>query len=161
MTYKLHRLRRIHLAAGESLCSSNSPRTLVNDGHSKYQLEPDGYRVLKAVVEVAFSQTYDSLLEKARNWIFDYERPNRRIALTTCELNRRIELMRLNWESHRCTRGWLCEGFIEVVRIDPQSHGRDALLKSEYVLIHACRNESSNVPQPSSLGNEAASEVVI
>ncbi|KAK9314135.1 hypothetical protein V1522DRAFT_442890 [Lipomyces starkeyi] len=199
---------QIHLAAGESLHSSNSPRTLVNDGHSRYQLEPDGViffrtkgsRVFNAVVEVAFSQTYDSLLEKARKWIFgkkcnivillafnekkDYECPNRRISLTNCELNRRIEQMWLNWESQRTEYGplvfqghtWLdqlCEGFIEVVRIDPHSDGRDALMKSKCVLIHEGRNESSNIPQSvgdirlgefipeESLGNEAASEVVI
>ncbi|KAK9235181.1 hypothetical protein V1525DRAFT_348828 [Lipomyces kononenkoae] len=207
----MHR-EQITLAADESVGSSHSPRALVNNGISRYQMEPDGvifYRTkrsrdFKAVIEVGISETYDSLLEKARKWIFgkkcnvvillsfnerrQYERPRRRISLTTCEVTERIEQMRSNWHSQisygpLAFRGhtWLeqfSEGFIDVVRINPGSDGSNPLLtrkirKSYFVLLHEGRNESSSVPKSvgdirigeliprESLNNVAASELII
>ncbi|KAK9366648.1 hypothetical protein V1509DRAFT_231170 [Lipomyces kononenkoae] len=189
----MHR-EQICLSADETIGASKSPRMMVNDGRSGFQMEPDGvifYRTkrsrdIKAVVEVGISQTYASLLEKARKWIFGkkcnivilvafnkrrpYERPNRRICLATSEETRWIEQMRLNWNSQNHNEYgplvfqghvWLDqlrEGFIEVVRINPSSDERDPLLKRRYVLLNEGRNESSSVTR--SVGDIRMGELI-
>ncbi|KAK9332671.1 hypothetical protein V1520DRAFT_367699 [Lipomyces starkeyi] len=152
---------QVQLAADEKLVASHSPRTLVNDGHSSYHMEPDGvifFRTrrslsFKVVVKAGVSQTYDSLEEKARKWIFG----KKYIFI----------YLRARWMSA------LNEAFIEVVRINPDPEGTEVLLKRKYVLIHEGVNESSNVPRSvgdirlgevmprESLGNEAAGDIVV
>ncbi|KAK9357213.1 hypothetical protein V1504DRAFT_399023 [Lipomyces starkeyi] len=200
---------QVQLAADEKLVASHSPRTLVYDGHSRYYMEPDGvifFRTrrslsFKVVVEAGVSQTYDSLEEKARKWIFGkkctivllialdekrlYSAPDRHIYLSSREMDECVEQMRLQYESQSLSQfgplvfqdhTWLdeiCEAFIEVVRINPDPEGTEALLKRKYVLIHEGVNESSNVPRSvgdirlgevmprESLGNEAAGDIVV
>ncbi|KAK9326523.1 hypothetical protein V1520DRAFT_285023 [Lipomyces starkeyi] len=206
------RREQIHLTADESLSSSNSPRILVNDGRSRYHMEPDGViffqtkRSLdyKVVVEIGISQTLDGLLEKARKWIFGkkckvvfllgfneksrYSAPPRHIFMGSREVDEQVEEMRLQWEAQDHSEfgpvvlqghTWLdniCEGFIEVVRLNPHSDGRDAsdaLFRRSYDLINQGMNESSGVARSvgelrldeliprESLGNEAAGDIVI
>ncbi|KAK9312850.1 hypothetical protein V1524DRAFT_472417 [Lipomyces starkeyi] len=147
------------------------------------------------VVEAGVSQTYESLEGKARKWIFGkkctiillvaldekrhYSALDRHIYLASREMNERVEQMRLQCESQSLSQfgPLVFQGhtlaFIEVVRINPDPEGTEALLKRKYVLIHEGVNESSNVPGSvgdirlgevmprESLGNEAAGDIVV
>ncbi|KAK9342797.1 hypothetical protein V1522DRAFT_460694 [Lipomyces starkeyi] len=180
---------QVQLAADEKL-------TLVNDGHSRYHMEPDDiifFRTKRSLTGV--SQTYESLEGKARKWIFGkkctiillvaldekrhYSALDRHIYLASREMNERVEQMRLQCESQSLSQfgPLVFQGhtlaFIEVVRINPDPEGTEALLKRKYVLIHEGVNESSNVPGSvgdirlgevmprESLGNEAAGDIVV
>ncbi|KAK9256582.1 hypothetical protein V1507DRAFT_382510 [Lipomyces tetrasporus] len=184
----------IRLPQGQKLGSSNSPRTLVNNSRSRYYMEPDGiifFRTkrsldFKVVVEVGVSQTHDSLLEKARKWIFGkkckvvlllafneetrYSAPQKCIRLKSHQLEERVEQMRLYCESQDHSQfgplvfqghTWLdklCEGFIEVVRKNPDSDEADAVLRMKYVLIEDGRDNSSSIPQ--SVGDIRLGELI-
>ncbi|KAJ8103727.1 hypothetical protein POJ06DRAFT_264557 [Lipomyces tetrasporus] len=193
----------------DSLGHCMSPTTLINNGRSKYIMEPDGViyfetvdgEKYKVVVEVGVSQTYDSLLDKARKWLYDkecgivvllaffekesYSAPHKRISLTSRQRDDQVVSMRRQWLSPLFSRfgplefgerTWLdevSEGFIEVVRKDPDSDGTEALRTMKYVLIDNGRDISSSVPRSvgdirlaelmtdESLGSDAAAGIVI
>ncbi|KAK9234467.1 hypothetical protein V1525DRAFT_428487 [Lipomyces kononenkoae] len=176
----MHR-EQITLATDESVGSIYSPRVMVNNGISRCQMEPDG------VMFYCTKRSRDSkaVIEKVRKWIFgkkcnirrQYERPRRRIFLTTCKITERIEQMRSNWHSQirygpLVFQGhtWLdqvSEGFIDVVRINPGSDRSNPLLTRKYgslllfydqVLLHEGRNESSSVPR--SVGDIRIGELI-
>ncbi|KAK9235014.1 hypothetical protein V1525DRAFT_349106 [Lipomyces kononenkoae] len=114
---------RIHLGTGQSLGSSTGPTTLIEDGHSYYEMEPDGViffetqdaTEFKVVIEVGVTQRYDSLLEKARKWLCDqrcrivillafneserYCAPRNHISLSRRERNDMVVQMRRHWLS--------------------------------------------------------------
>ncbi|KAK9343575.1 hypothetical protein V1522DRAFT_412874 [Lipomyces starkeyi] len=159
----------IRLSANQRLGSTISPTILIKNDHSEYEMEPDGVIFFKTeggqeykfVVEVGISQTHDSLVEKARKWIYDkkckivlllafyekerYSVPHKRISLTSLQMAEQVVQMHLYCESQaNCQSGplvfqghtWLdeiSEGFIEVVRKDPNSDDTDALTNMKYV----------------------------
>ncbi|KAK9486465.1 hypothetical protein V1527DRAFT_406389, partial [Lipomyces starkeyi] len=69
---------QIHLPANDVLDVTSSPRMLVNNRSSRFHIEPDGliffetvdFLDFTVVVEVGISQAYDSLVKKAKVWIF-------------------------------------------------------------------------------------------
>ncbi|KAK9241746.1 hypothetical protein V1506DRAFT_517766 [Lipomyces tetrasporus] len=109
---------QIQLGPYEKLGIAHSPTILVDTGHSRYEMEPDGAiffetvdaKVYKVIIEVGVSQAYDSLLEKARKWIIGkkcdlvflisfnekhrYSAPRKRISLTLQEKEDQIVQMR-------------------------------------------------------------------
>ncbi|KAK9310923.1 hypothetical protein V1524DRAFT_371945 [Lipomyces starkeyi] len=109
---------QIQMGPNERLRITHSPTILVDTGHSKYQMEPDGAIYFetvdamdyKVIIEAGVSQAYDSLLDKARKWIIDkkcelvfllafnekhrYSAPRKRISLTLLEKNHQIVQMR-------------------------------------------------------------------
>ncbi|KAK9237877.1 hypothetical protein V1525DRAFT_441597 [Lipomyces kononenkoae] len=169
----------------------------------------EGREEYKFVVEVGISQTHDRLVEKARTWIVDkkckivlllafyekerYSVPHKCISLTSRQMDEQVVQMRLYCESQAdCQFGplvfqghaWLdqiSDGFIEVVRKDPNSDDTDALANMKYgrhalsqqVLIEEGRDQSSRVPcavgdmrlgeliPRESLGSDAAADVVV
>ncbi|KAK9360396.1 hypothetical protein V1504DRAFT_392556 [Lipomyces starkeyi] len=173
----------IRFALDQRLCISSSPTEVIKNGHSNYEMQPDGVIYFKTrageehkvVVEVGVSQTYDSLLQKARKWIFDtkcnivlllayYEKQRysallKRISLTSRQMDDQVVQMNLRWSSPNSSgfgalefkgHTWLDEisqAFIEVVRKDPDSNGTNAVLTKKYVLIEEGRDRSSDVPQ--------------
>ncbi|KAK9312502.1 hypothetical protein V1524DRAFT_479198 [Lipomyces starkeyi] len=199
----------IRLSANQRLGSTISPTILIKNDHSEYEMEPDGVIFFKTeggqeykfVVEVGISQTHDSLVEKARKWIYDkkckivlllafyekerYSVPHKRISLTSLQMAEQVVQMHLYCESQaNCQFGplvfqghtWLdeiSEGFIEVVRKDPNSDDTDALTNMKYVLIKKGRDKSSSIPSAvgdmrlaeliprESLGSDAAADVVV
>ncbi|KAK9335506.1 hypothetical protein V1521DRAFT_463593 [Lipomyces starkeyi] len=199
----------IRLSANQRLGSTISPTILIKNDRSEYEMEPDGVIFFKTeggeehkfVVEVGISQTHDSLVEKARKWIYDkkckivlllafyekerYSVPHRRISLTSLQMAEQVVQMHLYCESQaNCQFGplvfqghtWLdeiSEGFIEVVRKDPNSDDTDAMTNMKYVLIENGRDKSSSIPSAvgdmrlaeliprESLGSDAAADVVV
>ncbi|KAK9322176.1 hypothetical protein V1517DRAFT_324263 [Lipomyces orientalis] len=144
----------ISLPPDQRLGSTSSPTTVIKNGHSNYEMQPDGViflqtangREFKVVVQVGVSQTHDSLMEKARKWIFDekckivlllafydkerYSAPRKPILLTLCRIEDQIVQMNQRWFSNFHGLGpveyndhtWLDEisqAFVEVVRKDP------------------------------------------
>ncbi|KAK9366773.1 hypothetical protein V1509DRAFT_648273 [Lipomyces kononenkoae] len=113
----------IRLDTGQSLGCSGSPRRLIDDGHSCYEMEPDGVifletldaREFKVVIEVGVSQSYDRLLEKAKKWLYDHQckivlllafneqerycAPRSSISLTQRQKNDQVVRMRRHWLS--------------------------------------------------------------
>ncbi|KAK9235125.1 hypothetical protein V1525DRAFT_348933 [Lipomyces kononenkoae] len=170
----------IHLAANQMLGSTICPTILSKTGRS---MEPDGaifFKTLgreeyKFVVEVGISQTHDSLLEKARKWLYDqkcvivllvafyekdrYTAPLERLSVTSRQWDIQAAQMRLCCESQSHSQfgpivfqghTWLdeiSEGFIEVVRKDSESHEREALTSMKYILIERGRDQSSGIPR--------------
>ncbi|KAK9482808.1 hypothetical protein V1527DRAFT_414612 [Lipomyces starkeyi] len=199
----------IRLSANQRLGSTISPTILIKNDRSEYEMEPDGVIFFKAeggqeykfVVEVGISQTHDSLVEKARKWIYDkrckivlllafyekerYSVPHKRISLTSLQMDEQVVQMHLYGESQaNCQFGplvfqghtWLdeiSEGFIEVVRKDPNADDTDAMTNMKYVLIEKGRDKSSSIPSAvgdirlaeliprESLGGDAAADVVV
>ncbi|KAK9234760.1 hypothetical protein V1525DRAFT_412029 [Lipomyces kononenkoae] len=173
----------VRLSPDQSLRISSSPTEVIKNGHSNYEMQPDGVvyfktragEEYKVVVEVGVSQTYDSLLQKARKWIFDtkckivlllafyekerYSAPLKHISLTSRQMDDQVVQMNLQWSSPNfCGFGalefkghtWLDEtsqAFIEVVRKDPDSNDTNAVLTKKYVLTEEGRDRSSDVPQ--------------
>ncbi|KAK9371500.1 uncharacterized protein V1513DRAFT_434595 [Lipomyces chichibuensis] len=174
---------RICLPSGQRLLISSSPTEVIKNGHSNYEMQPDGVIYFqtpageerKVVVEVGVSQTYDSLLRKARKWIFDakcnivlllafyekqlYSAPLESISLTSRQMDDQVVQMNLRWSSPNFSgfgaleyegHTWLdqiSQAFIEVVRKDPDSNGANAVLTKKYVLIEEGRDISSDVPE--------------
>ncbi|KAK9246156.1 hypothetical protein V1506DRAFT_566335 [Lipomyces tetrasporus] len=178
-------MTRIRLPQGQKLGSSKSPRTLVNNSRSRYYMEPDWiifFRTkrsldFKVVVEVGVSQTHDSLLEKARKWIFGKKckvvlllafNEETAHSFKSHQLEERVEQMRLYCESQDHSQfgplvfqghTWLdkvCEGFIEVARKNPDSDEADAVLRMKYVKDG--RDNSSSIPQ--SVGDIRLGELI-
>ncbi|KAK9235754.1 hypothetical protein V1525DRAFT_409061 [Lipomyces kononenkoae] len=168
----------VRLAPHQRLRISSSPTEVIKYGHSNYEMQPDGVvyfktrtgEEYKVVVEIGFSQTYDSLLQKARKWIFD----------TKCK----IVLLLAFYEKERCsaplkpislTSRQMDDqvAFIEVVRKDPNSTDTNPVLTKKYVLTEEGRDRSSDVPRTvgdmrlaeliprESLGSDTAADVVI
>ncbi|KAK9482408.1 hypothetical protein V1527DRAFT_476524 [Lipomyces starkeyi] len=161
----------IRFASDQRLCISSSPTEVIKNGHSNYEMQPDCVIYFKTrageehkvVVEVGVSQTYDSLLQKARKWIFDtkcsivlllafyekqrYSAPLKRISLTSCQMHDQVVQMNLRWSSPNFSgfgalefkwHTWLDEisqAFIAVVRKDPDSNGTNAVLTKKYVML--------------------------
>ncbi|KAK9427738.1 hypothetical protein V1505DRAFT_388547 [Lipomyces doorenjongii] len=161
----------------------------------------EGWEEYKFVVEVVISQTHDNLLEKARKWIIDskcnivlllafyekerYSIPHKRISLTSLQMDEQVVQMRLYCESQDQFKfgplvfqghTWLdeiSEGFMEIVRKDPNSDDTDALTNMKYVLIENGRDKSSSIRRDvgdmrlaeliprESLGSDAAADVVV
>ncbi|KAK9376691.1 uncharacterized protein V1513DRAFT_375388 [Lipomyces chichibuensis] len=173
----------IRLLSGQRLRISSSPTEVIKNGLSNYEMQPDGVIYFKTsageerkvVVEVGVSQTYDSLLRKARKWIFDtkcnivlllafyekqrYSAPLESISLTSRQMDDKVVQMNLRWSSPNFSgfgaleyegHTWLDEisqAFIEVVRKDPDSNGTNAVVTNKYVLIEEGRDISSGVPE--------------
>ncbi|KAK9246155.1 hypothetical protein V1506DRAFT_566334 [Lipomyces tetrasporus] len=165
----------IRLAPGQSLGHCMSPTTLITTAAQIIYFETVDGEKYKVVVEVGVSQTYDSLLDKARKWLYDkecgivvllaffekerYSAPHRRISLTSRQRDDQVVSMRRQWLSPLFSRfgplefgghTWLdevSEAFIEVVRKDPDSDGTEALRTMKYVLIDNGRDISSSVPR--------------
>ncbi|KAK9235072.1 hypothetical protein V1525DRAFT_286796 [Lipomyces kononenkoae] len=193
-TQSLLERQGIRLGTGQILGCSGSPRRLIDDGHSGYEMEPDGViffetldaREFKVVIEVGVSHSNDSLLEKARKWLYDHQckvvlllafneqerycAPRGRISLTKRQKNDQVVGMRRRWLSPSFTqfgplefRGhvWLkeiSEAFVEVVRKDPDSDRAHALTSMKYILIENGRDESSSVP--TSVGDIRLGELI-
>ncbi|KAK9491229.1 hypothetical protein V1508DRAFT_450408 [Lipomyces doorenjongii] len=189
---------QIHLPANEMLGVTSSPRTLANSRTSRFHIEPDGLiffetvdsREFNVVIEVGISQTYESLLKKAKKWIFEM---NCNIVILIAFNEKRsyssprddqVVQMRRHWLSPsvsefgplglqgRAYFNEIQEGFIEIVRMGKDTSGMDNLSKDKYVLVRDGVNESHSVPRsaghillpelipPSSLGSEAASDLI-
>ncbi|KAK9352164.1 hypothetical protein V1523DRAFT_441312 [Lipomyces doorenjongii] len=182
----------IRLSPDQRLGSTNSPTTIIQNGHSNYEMQPDGVfffetqttEEYKVVVEVGVSQTYESLLEKARKWIFDkkckivlllafyekerYSAPPKRISLTSRQVDDQVVQMRRRWLSTNISefgplvfKGhiWLDEisqAIIEVARKDP--HDANSLMTMKYVLTEEGRDRSSAVPR--SVGDIKLAELI-
>ncbi|KAK9350536.1 hypothetical protein V1523DRAFT_442538 [Lipomyces doorenjongii] len=190
---------QIHLPANEMLSVTSSPRTLVNSRTSRFHIEPDGLiffetvdsREFKVVIEVGISQTYESLLKKAKKWIFQM---NCNIVILIAFNEKRSYSSRVDDQVVQMRRHWLSpsvsefgplgfqgrtyfneiqEGFIEIVRMGKDTSGMDNLSKDKYVLVRDGVNESHSVPRsaghillpelipPASLSSEAASDLVV
>ncbi|KAK9312606.1 hypothetical protein V1522DRAFT_438219 [Lipomyces starkeyi] len=173
---------QIHLPANEMLGVTSSPRT--------FHIEPDGliffetvdFVDFKVVVEVGISQTYDSLVKKAKKWIFgmncniviliafnekrSYSAPRKHLSLTSRQVDDQVVQMRRYWLSPS-------EGFIEILRMGKDTGRMDNLSKDKYVLVRDGVNESYSVPwsaghillaeliPPASLDSEAAGDLVV
>ncbi|KAK9371454.1 uncharacterized protein V1513DRAFT_407243 [Lipomyces chichibuensis] len=173
---------QIHLPADEMLGVTSSPRTLVNNRSSRFHIEPDGLiffetvdsRDFKVVVEVGISQTYDSLLKKAKKWIFgmnckivvliafnekrSYSASHKRLSLTSRQVDDQVVRMRRHWLSPSVSEfgplefqgrtyfDEIQEGFIEIVRMGKDTGGIEDLSKDKYVLVRDGVNESRSVP---------------
>ncbi|KAK9323413.1 hypothetical protein V1517DRAFT_320706 [Lipomyces orientalis] len=184
----------ISLGPGQKLGWSLSPTILINDGRRKYNMQPDGViffktakgRELKVVIEVGISQTNDSLLEKARKWIFDanctivlllafsekgrYSAPLKPISLTSQEMDDQIEQMQQRWLSTNISgfgpltfkgHTWLdeiSEGFIDVVRKGTESGRTDVMVNMKYILIDNGIDSSCSVPR--SIGDMRLAELI-
>ncbi|KAK9241688.1 hypothetical protein V1506DRAFT_556426 [Lipomyces tetrasporus] len=107
----------------QHLATIHSPTILVDTGHSRYEMEPDGAiyfetvdaRDYKIIIEVGVSQAYNSLFDKARKWIIDntcdlvillafnekyrYSAPRQRIFLSPHESKAQIVQMRRHLRS--------------------------------------------------------------
>ncbi|KAK9365383.1 hypothetical protein V1509DRAFT_655534 [Lipomyces kononenkoae] len=181
----------IRVGAGQGLGWSASPRRVIKDGHSHYEMEPDGViffdtldaKEFKVVIEVGVSQSNDSLLEKARKWLYGqqceivlllafnekehYSAPRNRIRLTDFSQFGPLEFGGHIWLNE------ISEAFVEVVRRAPDSDGVSSLTRVKYVLIDEGRDESSSVPAsvgdirlgecipPDILGSDAAANIVV
>ncbi|KAK9371715.1 uncharacterized protein V1513DRAFT_461158 [Lipomyces chichibuensis] len=195
MTVAVKRLLRIleaitnhvQVSVAKTLSSTIGPTILIRNDRSEYEMGPacvvffktDRGQEYKLVVEVGISQTHDSLLVKARKWTLDKK----------CK----IVLLLAFYESERyyycesqdhCQFGqlafhpntWLdeiSEGFIEVVRKDPNSEDTDAQTNMKYAFIKNGRDKSSSIPRAvgdmrlaefiprESLGTDAAADHVV
>ncbi|KAK9342244.1 hypothetical protein V1522DRAFT_416748 [Lipomyces starkeyi] len=174
----------IRLSPDQRLGSTNSPTTVIKNGHSNYEMQPDGvifFRTsageeYKVVVEVGVSQTHDSLIQRARKWLYDYKckivlllafyenerysAPLKPISLTARQIEDDVVQMNQRWSSRNFSgfgalefkgHTWLDEisqSFIEVVRKDPDCDDTNALITMKYVLTEEGRDRSSDVPRP-------------
>ncbi|KAK9369353.1 hypothetical protein V1509DRAFT_638901 [Lipomyces kononenkoae] len=181
----------IRVGAGQGLGWSASPKQMIKHGHLHYEMEPDGViffdtldaREFKVVIEVGVSQSNDSLVEKARKWL--YGQQCEIVLLQNTIENNHVAQMRRGWLSPSFSQFgplefgghiWLneiSEAFVEVVRRAPDSDGIDSLTSMKYVLIDEGRDESSSVPAsvgdirlgecipPDILGSDAAANIVV
>ncbi|KAK9372355.1 uncharacterized protein V1513DRAFT_384987 [Lipomyces chichibuensis] len=154
---------QIHLPADEILGVTSSPRTLVHNRDARFHIEPDGLIffetvdlvAFKVVVEVGISQTYDSLLKKAKKWIFgmncniviliafnekrSYSAPRERHSLTSRQVDDQVVRMRRHWLSPSVSEfgplefqgrtyfDEVGEGFIEILRKGNDTSGMDGM----------------------------------
>ncbi|ODQ74056.1 hypothetical protein LIPSTDRAFT_244291 [Lipomyces starkeyi NRRL Y-11557] len=154
----------IRLSPEQRLGSTNSPTTVIINGYPNYEMQPDGvifFRTsageeYKFVVEVGMSQTHDSLIQKARKWLYDnkckivlllafYEKERysarlKRISLTARQMEDDVAQINQRWSSRNVSgfgalefkgHTWLDEisqAFIEVVRKDPDCDDTNALM---------------------------------
>ncbi|KAK9323113.1 hypothetical protein V1517DRAFT_352380 [Lipomyces orientalis] len=161
----------IRLASGQNLRLSTTPTTLKYNGRSRYIMKPD--RVIffktvdagkfKVVVEVVVSQTYDSLLEKARKWLYDkkceiiillafyekerYSAPRKRTSLTSRQFGP-LEFRGHTWLEE------ISERFIEIALMN-MKYVRHALLQS---VTQNTNRISSSVPH--SVGDMRLAELI-
>ncbi|KAK9319065.1 hypothetical protein V1517DRAFT_297961 [Lipomyces orientalis] len=109
---------QIELGSDETLATIHSPTILVDTGHSRYEMEPDGAiyfetvdsRDYKVIIEVGVSQAYDSLLDNidntcdlvillAFNEKHRYSAPRQRIFLSPHESKAQVVQMRRHLRS--------------------------------------------------------------
>ncbi|KAK9322297.1 hypothetical protein V1517DRAFT_353138 [Lipomyces orientalis] len=142
----------ITLGPGQRLGCSTSPRILINDGRQKYNMEPDGVIFFeRAKGRACIPQTNDSLLEKARKWIFDAK----------CKI---VGQMRRRWLSPKIY-GFAPLKFNGHTWLDEISEGTDAIMNMKYISLavpsDSDRNgsdKSSSVPR--SVGDMRLAELI-
>ncbi|KAK9243147.1 hypothetical protein V1506DRAFT_516520 [Lipomyces tetrasporus] len=143
-------------------------------------------REFKVVIEVGVSQTNDSLLKKARKWIFDakcnivlllafyekgrYSAPLKPISLTSRQMDDQVVQMRQRWLSPNFygfgpltfkENAWsdeISEAFIDVVRKDTEFGRTDAMTNMKYASLAIAIDKSSSVPR--SVGDMRLAELI-